>query len=234
MNLISRSLILSTISIATLIAPFAAHAETHSKSKEIVVVESRDLPELAQLPGNSFFLHSDNTGRTYLYVEQLQGARLSVFDVTDPGRIRLASTTELHTPGVFDFVEEINDQAELVRFRSDNRVAMLNLRSAAKPQLQMTAELANENLSEHLGPTAFLAVNTQYNYIPATARDLQVVDVSNPAAPRLLATIKNVKHEKVNNETGTTFLLGSNGLTVVRRLSVEAEYKTHQMQMQGN
>jgi hypothetical protein len=37
-----------------------------------------------------------------------------------------------------------------------------------------------------------------------------------------------------NDETGTTFLLGSNGLTVVRRLSIENNYKVSQMQMEGN
>jgi hypothetical protein len=43
-----------------------------------------------------------------------------------------------------------------------------------------------------------------------------------------------VRHRVTNNETGTTFLVGPNGLTVVRRLSVENDYKVHQMQMQGN
>jgi len=35
----------------------------------------------------------------------------------------------------------------------------------------------------------------------------------------------------VKDDTGTTFLLGSEGLTVVRRTSVENDYKTHLMQM---
>jgi hypothetical protein len=37
-----------------------------------------------------------------------------------------------------------------------------------------------------------------------------------------------------NDYTGTTFLLGSDGLTVVRRLGVENDYKEQQSQTQGN
>jgi len=43
-----------------------------------------------------------------------------------------------------------------------------------------------------------------------------------------------VKHRATNDETGTTFLLGSDGLTVVRRPRVEQEYKAQQLQMEGN
>jgi hypothetical protein len=60
-----------------------------------------------------------------------------------------------------------------------------------------------------------------------------VIDIA-ASAPTQLATVKDVRHRVTNNETGTTFLLGSNGLTVVRRLSIENDYKVHQMQMQGN
>jgi len=52
-----------------------AEAEIHSRSKDLVVMEARDLPEQAQTPGNSLFFHSDNAGSTYLYVDlgTLQG-----------------------------------------------------------------------------------------------------------------------------------------------------------------
>ena len=44
------------------------------------------------------------------------------------------------------------------------------------------------------------------------------------------ATVLDVRHRADNNYAGTTFLLGSNGLTVVRRLEVENAYKTLQVQ----
>jgi hypothetical protein len=43
-----------------------------------------------------------------------------------------------------------------------------------------------------------------------------------------------VKHRATNDYTGTTFLLGRDGLTVVRRLSVENDYKEQQSQPHGN
>jgi hypothetical protein len=61
-----------------------------------------------------------------------------------------------------------------------------------------------------------------------------VIDISSPSDPLLLTTVKEVKHQVVNGDTGTTFLLGRDGLTVVRRLSVESDYKVHLMQLSHN
>ncbi len=66
------------------------------------------------------------------------------------------------------------------------------------------------------------------------ARDYQVIDISAPSDPVVLATVKQVKHKVVNGNTGTTFLLGSEGLTVIRRTSVENDYKVHLMQQSSN
>ena len=84
-------------------------------------MEARDLPEQAQAPGNSLFLHSDNAGSTYLYIEQQQGGRLSVFDVTDPARIKLVVSTPLAAEGAFDFVRPLGDYAELAYFRDSQK-----------------------------------------------------------------------------------------------------------------
>ena len=92
---LKSTLALGLVVTAAVLSTLPAEAEIHSKSKGLVVMEARDLPEQAQLPGNSLFLHSDNAGHTYLYVEQQQGARLSIFDVTDPARIKLVVSTRL-------------------------------------------------------------------------------------------------------------------------------------------
>ena len=62
---------------ASLFLGVQAHAEIHSRTDELIVVQPKDLPEQAQMPGNSFFLYSDGAGFTYLYVEQQQGAQLT-------------------------------------------------------------------------------------------------------------------------------------------------------------
>jgi hypothetical protein len=69
--------------------------------------------------------------------------------------------------------------------------------------------------------------------VPAVAHDYQVIDITT-SVPTQLVTVKDVKHRTTNDETGTTFLLGNDGLTVVRRPRVEEEYKVNQLQMERN
>lgn len=232
-NLIKSAFTLAIAATALILPAASAQAETHSRSKELVVMQPQDLPEQAQIKGNSLLLHSDNSGSTYLYVEQLQGRRLSVFDVTDPAHIKLVVSTLIPNEGAFDFIRPLGENAELVYFRDGQKVGVLDLRKAKKPELHTIANSTDLATAEELGYSGLLATATSYNYVPAIGQDFQVIDISS-ANPTLLATIKDVKHRITNDETGTTFLLGSDGLTVVRQLSVENEYKIDQMQMENN
>lgn len=227
-------LIFALLGLATTALPMSAKAQTHSKNGELVVMEPHSLPEAAQLGGNSCFLHSDDSGSTYLYVEQQQGARLTVFDVSDPGHIKEVVSQPLTVDGPFDFVRPLDGRAELIRFRDNKGVAVLDLSKVKKPSIRMVSALVDPGQTESLGESGFLGVNEPYSYVRAIPRDYQVVDISSPSDPALLATVKQVKHRVVNNDTGTTFLLGVDGLTVVRRISVENDYRTHQLQLQGN
>ncbi len=229
-----NTLAAAVLGAMTLLAPLTGYAQLRSKSGEIVVMEPRNLPEEAQAGGNSFFLHADDSGSTYLYVEQLQGTRLSVFDVTDPGRVKTVVSMPLTVSGPFDFVRPLDGKAELIRFRDGAGVGVLDLAKVKKPTIRIVSALVDPGQTEPLGETGFLGVNEPYNYVRAVPRDYQVVDISTPADPALLTTVKLVKHRVVNGDTGTTFLLGSEGLTVVRRISVENDYKTHQIQLSGN
>ncbi len=232
-NIVKSALALGLVVMTPILPTSPAEAETHSRSKELVVMESRDLPEQAQTPGNSLFLHSDNTGSTYLYVEQQQGARLSVFDVTDPARIKLVVSTLLATDSAFDFVRPLGEHAELVYFRDSQKEAVLDLRKTKRPVLRMISTVTDLDPAETLAESGLLVTSIAHTYVPAGVRDYLVIDIAG-SDPTQLATVKDVKHRVTNDETGTTFLLGSDGLTVIRRLSIENGYKVHQMQMQGN
>jgi hypothetical protein len=234
MKNIINSAITVSLAAATLVLPaLSAQAEIHSKSKGLVVMEARDLPEQAQERGNSLLLHSDGAGRTYLYVEQQQGARLSVFDVTDPARIKLTVSTPLPAEGAFDFVRPLGENGELVYFRDGQKAGIFDLHKAKQPVLRILSNTANLDAAETLGRSGLLAANESYKYIPAVARDVQVIDIS-AANPAPLATLKDVRHRVTNDETGTTFFLDNDGLTVVRRINVETEHKIQQMHMEGN
>ena len=230
----ARAATFAMSALLALISMSPVHAEVRSKSNDIIVLQPTDLPEQAQTPGNSFFLYSDNDGSTYLYIEQQQGARLTTFNVTDPSKIKFVSSTMLTLPGAFDFVRPVGGRAELIRFRDGKGVAVLDLHTAKKPTVKIISGLSESGSTEPLGELAFMMINEPYNYTRAVPRDYQVIDISSPSDPLLLTTVKEVKHQVVNGDTGTTFLLGSDGLTVIRRLSVENDYKVHLMQLSNN
>src|ERR1700733_285380 len=74
-------------------------------SSNLIVVPPTDLPELARQTGEAMLLHDTIDGRTLLYIEQNQGARLAIFDVTDPVHIKGKGSVQLGgAAGPFDFV----------------------------------------------------------------------------------------------------------------------------------
>ena len=142
-------------------------------------------------------------------------------------------STPLAAEGAFDFVRPLGDQAELLYFRDSQKEAVLDLRKTKRPVLRVLSTVTDLGPAETLGESGLLVTSQAHEYVPAVGRDYQVVDIA-ASDPTQLATVKDVKHRVTNDETGTTFLLGSNGLTVVRRLSIENDYKVQQLQMQGN
>jgi hypothetical protein len=139
----------------------------------------------------------------------------------------------LPTQGAFDFVRPLGYSAELVHFRDSQKEAVLDLRKAKRPVLRMISATTDLGPAEPLGQSGFLVTTQAHKYTLAVARDYQVIDVAS-SIPAQLATVKEVKHRVTNDYTGATFLLGSDGLTVVRRLGVENDYKEQQSQTQGN
>jgi hypothetical protein len=201
--------------------------KSQAKSRDLVVEHPSDLPEQANVPGQSLFLDWDHAGSAYLYIEQQQGARLAVFDVTNPAKIKLAYTAPLNAPAAFDFVRPLNGQAELVRFRDGRGYATLDLHKAKSPALTMIGTAPGAGPAEPLG-AGFLLVSSDSHAQPsALAQDYKVVDASDGA---VIATVKSVTGKVVNSYTGTTFLLGSEGLSVIRRISVEDGYRMSMMQ----
>ncbi len=219
--------------VAGLLLTLPVQAEIKSHSGNQIVEEAADLPEMAKTPGQSLFLYQTEGGQTYLYVEQQEGAQLAIFDVTDPAKIKAVASVPVKAPGAFDFVRYLNDRAELVRFRDSQELAELDLREPKTPTLKIANTLGAGH-TESLGQTGLVMINGHYRYVGSVAHDYRLMDVSNPEHPISLATIKQVKHKVVNEETGTTYLLGSEGLTVVRRPRVEEDHKIEQIHEEWN
>jgi hypothetical protein len=206
-----------------------AESEVVSHSKNIVVELPASLPELARRHGIAEQVYSESSdGSCYLYIEQHQGERLLVLNVTDPARVKQVNAVPLAVPGPFDFVRILGGSAYLIRFRNNLGMAVLDLRKPKTPVLKIAGALEYPGQTESIGNSAFLMVSDHQMNAPGIPRDYQVVDTSNPEDTSLLFTVKQVNCEIARDETGTTFLLGSDGLTIIRRPRAEERYKQAQ------
>jgi len=203
-----------------------AEAQIASRSGNIILVQPGSLPTLAQQQGIAFQLYSGSgDGSCYLYIEQSQGSRLLVLDVSDPAHVKLVKAVPLSVPGPFDFVQSLGSSAFLLRFRNNHGTAILGLRKPKAPTLTVLTDLQNPGRIESLGDSAFLGMDGQ-EAAPAAPQDYRVLDLSDPAKPVLLGTVKQVNGKLERPETGTTFLLGSDGLTIIRLPQEEVKFKS--------
>jgi hypothetical protein len=65
-------------------------------------------------------------------------------------------------------------------------------------------------------------------------RNYKVLDTSIPSHPGLLASVPAVKQRLSNPDTGTLFLLNTDGVTVVRQLQIEQENQLDLDSQRGN
>ena len=196
----------------------AVHANPYHN---IIVVPPTDLPELARHTGEAMLLRDTIDGRTILYVEQEQGARLAIFDVTDPGHIKGEGSVQLGADGPFDFVSPIGSKQELIQYRQGHEDAVLDFHMVKLPSLTTVQGLSLQGPITRLGKDGFI-VASEHTEVPS-ARDYQVVDTANSQMLRTVFDVKQVRAETSKADTGTTFLLAKDGLHVVRRPAVESD-----------
>ena len=133
-----------------------ASADAKNRPNKIIVVRPTDLPELARVPGEAMILHATGDGKTHLYVEQNNGARLAIFDVTDPANVKQESAAQLDARGPFEFVSSLGDNAELIRFKNGQGEAVLDLHKAKAPAIKMVPGLELRGATQHLGDDGFI------------------------------------------------------------------------------
>ncbi len=162
---------------------------------------------------------------------QNHGARLAIFDVTDPAHVKQEGSAQVEARGSFDFVSSLGDYAELVRFRNGQGEAVLNLHKVKAPTLNTIQGLDFQGSTERLGDDGFIVADQPKAQSDANDPNYQVVDLSNPLHPNRVGDVKQVREKIENGETGTTFLLTADGLYLVRRPAVEEEYNLHEYQI---
>jgi hypothetical protein len=201
-------------------------------SGRLILVPPKDLPATARQTGESMLLYGTPDDKTHLYIEQSQGARLSIFDVTDPSHIKDEGSVQLAARGPFDFVLSLGSQAELVRFRADQGYAVLHLHEVKGPTLEEVQGLTLKGPTMPLGGDG-LIVTSRADADEQPARDYQVVDTTNTQEGSRVFNVKGVREEITKNNTGTTFLLAEGGLYVIRRPAVEAVEQFHASAYEG-
>ena len=211
--------------IAVAMSAIAATGAVARPFNSLVVVAPSELPDLARETGEAMLLHETADGKTLLYVEQKQGARLAIFDVTDPAHVKDEGSVQVDASGPYDFVLPLGGQTELLRFRGGEQDAVLDLRNARLPSLKSVPGMTAHGPVTRLGNDGF-AVSTQFPSVQSL-RDYQVVDSTNPQGPYRVIDVKQVRQEIAKRDTGTTFLLADKGLYLIRQPSVEA---IHQFQ----
>ena len=224
-----RTQLIAPLLFAVLATAVTANAVTNKPphSRTIVVQSPSDLPVLAQANSEAMYLHKSGDERTVLYVESAEGTKLTALDVTDPAKIKRLAETQLAVPSRFDFVESVGDNHVLVRYRNGSGEALLSLKHCKHPVLGDASALTGTETAEKLGATGLLSASTDAPVGPIVDRDptYKVWDSSKASHPNLLATVPGVTQRLSNEDTGTLFLLSDNGITVVRRLRVEEDYK---------
>lgn len=220
---------LTTLAAALLATTsITAHAATKNHSRTIVVQSPFNLPVLAQKDSEAMYLHLAGDGKTLLYIEANSGNDLTILDVTDPARVKRVVQTTVGATSTYDFVKAVGEHNVLLRYRNGSGEALLRLKDYKHPQLVAASALAGTEAAEKLGETGLLTASTaENNFINNSINDptYKVWDNSKPAHPNVLASIPGVMQRLSKEDTGTLFLLSSDGVTMVRRLRVEEDHK---------
>jgi hypothetical protein len=191
-------------------------------SESPFVVPPASLPEPARQAGEAMLLHDAADGRTLLYVEQDQGARLAVFDVTNPAHIKSDGSVQLNVPGPFDFVANLGNDREVVRFRRCQAEALLDFNRANVPTLETVQQLALQGIT--MPPDANgSADGGKADASARPPRRFDAVEAASPEEFKGILEATQIRDQVTKSDTRTTFLLTANGLYVIRRPIAERD-----------
>lgn len=179
---------------------------------ELIVVSPKKMPPETRQPGIAMTLHLVGPQTLYLYVEEQNGRKLAVYDVSDPGRIKLKKIVQMDAPSAYDFVQPAGPSLELIRYRNGGSVAMLDLSKPKEPILKAIGSVAGRS---YIVP---LDLANGSNAPSETTVDYEVFV---PSSTQPLLTLKGIIQQETDSGNGTTYLLGADGLIEIRNIKVE-------------
>ena len=205
-----------------------ASAEITSRSKDIIIEQPKDLHEVAQTVGQAMEIRSLGNGSTYLYIEQQSLSRIAILDITDTAHIKAVGVVRIDAAGSYDFVRSLGGGTELISFRENKGAAILDFRNPKAPTLIHADALQQATRFDSIGDTGLLLNNAPRLGAAGLPHEYQIIDCDDPRAPQVLLRVGGVEKKLVNPDTGTTFLLAADGLTVIRQPKVEEAYRAEQ------
>ena len=229
MNFPVTKILLST---ALLAATAASTLPAAAFIKPRLIVQNLPAKDgIAPAASQDLFLRTDHNGDTFLYVEQQQGALLSVFNVTDPNAVKLVATVPTQASSAYTFVSPIGAASELIAFRDGSGTAVIDLRKPKAPRLSATIGTGDPS-TEPLGTVGYLSSTIPQGVEMApvaapAARSVQLVEGG--AHPRVVANLPRVTRQVERPETGTVFLLSDDQVTIIRRPEAESAYEVNQI-----
>ena len=200
-------------------------ANASGASKAIVVKSASDLPELAQRRSEALYLQHTGAGQAILYLEQDQGRKLAILDVTDPANIRAVGQASINAPSPYTFVQDMDESAVIIHYRNRLGFAVINFKNYKQSALKNEPDYLHPVNAGSYGSNGVLMVCSNNSTAAAGDTQYEVVSISDPASSKPLATIPAVIQRVDREQTGTIFLLTDSGLTVVRCLAAEREHQ---------
>jgi len=205
------------------LTPRMANGVRLSLTPDIQIVPASALPAQTQQPAQDVLLYSNRIYDAWLYIEQEHGSRLLVLDVSEPSKIRLVATVSTGLTKPFDLVPVARKRYAIARFRDGSGEELLDLSQPRAPRVTAASiQFDNPRATERsvTYPGVELRVSDS---VAGEGQDVQIVQPGK--APTLIATVLQVTHRTFRPATGTLFLIGEQGLTVVRQHGAELAWQ---------
>ena len=123
-------------------------------------------------------------------------------------------------------MQSLSGSVVLIRYRDHSGFAIVNFKQYRQPVLTPTPELPGQTAIQFVGQDTLLLTSSNDFHVFDQDKQYVVIDISDPLKPTSVVMVRGVKQQLDRRETGTTFLLSQDGLTVIRRPSVEEDYQS--------
>lgn len=200
----ARAITILTMSIFLCwLGPARAFAkDPPGQASGVVVIHPDELPPAAREPSQAMYLRAVGFSR-YLYLEQENGKRMVVLDVSRPAAVKTVAVTKLQATR-FEFLPALNSEFVLIRFTRSTTSLSLGVLDLRHPKEPVVRDLDTAGIASSPSPV--------------------VCEVDPSRGPE--AGIADGRQEIIADEKlGSRFVLTKQGLWIIRQPAVEKHFE---------